>query len=484
MDASNSNRPNVIVFFTDQQRWDSSGLHGNPLELMPNFDRLARAGTHVAKSFTCQPVCGPARACLQTGTYATTTGCHINGIALPTDRKQFPSLASCFNQAGYRTGYIGKWHLAGQQGLGAAGERGAIKAGYRGDYTDWLAVEALEFSVDEYHTILYDNDNKPIHLPGYRTDACTDAAIRYVDAHKHEPFFLMVSYIEPHHQNDKDDYPAPNGYRERYTDRWTPPDLHSTLPHWHHKPGEGERTLQGGSAPQHLGGYWGMVKRLDEALGRLIDTLITLDLLDNTIVLFTSDHGCHFKTRNSEYKRSCHESSIRVPTMLHGGPFTGGGELSQLVSLVDLPPTLLDACNIPIPATMQGRSILPLVNKDARAAADWPEEVFVQISESQVGRAVRTQRWKYGVTAPDKHPNKDSGSDVYVDQYLYDLKYDPYELRNLVNVDNFEPVLQVMRERLVRRMTQAGEKAPRIDPHPGPKTPGGQRKPKPAEIHQ
>ena len=105
-------RPNVIVFFTDQQRHDASGLHGNPLGLMPNFDRLARAGTHVAHSFTCQPVCGPARACLQTGTYATTHGVIYNGLT-PWDAG-LPSLADYFNDAGYQTGYIGKWHLSGK----------------------------------------------------------------------------------------------------------------------------------------------------------------------------------------------------------------------------------------------------------------------------------------------------------------------------------------------------------------------------------
>lgn len=84
MQGRNSNRPNVIVFFTDQQRWDTSGLHGNPLELTPNFDRMAQRGTHVRRSFTCQPVCGPARSCLQTGLYATTSGCFRNGIPLPT----------------------------------------------------------------------------------------------------------------------------------------------------------------------------------------------------------------------------------------------------------------------------------------------------------------------------------------------------------------------------------------------------------------
>src|SRR4029077_20679895 len=82
-DQASSARPNVVVFFTDQQRWDCSGLHGNPLDLMPNFDRMAQAGTHVAQSFTCQPVCGPARSCLQTGLYATNSGCWRNGIPLP-----------------------------------------------------------------------------------------------------------------------------------------------------------------------------------------------------------------------------------------------------------------------------------------------------------------------------------------------------------------------------------------------------------------
>ncbi|MEZ4559755.1 MAG: sulfatase-like hydrolase/transferase [Caldilineaceae bacterium] len=169
-----------------------------------------------------------------------------------------------------------------------------------------------------------------------------------------------------------------------------------------------------------------MVKRLDEALGRLLDALRSLDLLDDTVVLFTTDHGNHFKTRNSEYKRSCHEASIRLPTAIQGPGFDGGGRLNQLVSLVDLPPTLLDAAGLPIPESMEGRSILPLAQRED--VADWPEEVFVQISEAQVGRAVRTKRWKYCVDAPDKHGSRDPGADVYVEQYLYDLESDPYEL--------------------------------------------------------
>ena len=114
----------------------------------------------------------------------------------------------------------------------------------------------------------------------------------------------------------------------------------------------------GGSTSEHLPGYLGMVKRLDEAFGRLVEALYSLKLLDDTIILFTSDHGCHFKTRNDEYKRSCHEASIRVPTLFHGPGFAESRCYDGLVSLIDLPPTLLDAAGIEVPATMQGRSVL------------------------------------------------------------------------------------------------------------------------------
>ncbi|HTL28343.1 MAG TPA: sulfatase-like hydrolase/transferase, partial [Tepidisphaeraceae bacterium] len=272
-----TDRPNVIVFFTDQQRWDTTGVHGNPLDLTPNFDRMARAGTGVHYSFTCQPVCGPARMCLQTGMYQNRTGGYRNNIPLPPNVK---TLAHHFKNGGYRTGYIGKWHLATQE---------PVPPDARGGYDDWLASNILEFTSDAYRCEVFDNDNQRVRLPGYRVDGLTDAAIRYVDAKKQHPFFLFLSFIEPHHQNHIDDYPAPEGYRERYAARWMPPDL----------------AALGGSAHQHIGGYFGQVKRLDEALGRLLDALTSLGLRENTIVLFTSDHGCHFRTRNAEYKRSC-----------------------------------------------------------------------------------------------------------------------------------------------------------------------------------
>jgi arylsulfatase A-like enzyme len=449
MSAQQSGRPNVIVFLTDQQRWDTTGLHGNPLDLTPTLDRFARRGTHVAVACSAQPVCGPARSVLQTGLWATTSGCFRNDVPLPRDQR---TIAHAFAEAGYATAYVGKWHLA---------DRDPVPPEQRGGYRSWLASNILEFTSEAYRTVMYDEAGEPVRLPGYRVDAVTDAAIRFVDAHRREPFFLFLSLLEPHHQNRLDDYVAPDGYRERYRGRWIPPDL----------------AALGGSTHQHIAGYYGMVKRIDEAFGRLLDALKSLGLDGQTVVAFTSDHGCHFKTRNGEYKRSCHEASIRVP-MAFGGPgFEGGGELRDPIGQIDFAPTLLDAAGIPVPAAMQGGPLLPLVRGEGDGR---PGEAFVQISESAVSRAIRTRRWKYAVADPDKDGHRDPASDRYVETELYDLETDPYELTNLAGWQSHGEVAASLRERLVRRMVAAGEAAPRIEP--APPRPSGQRRVDPEEV--
>ncbi|WP_378787254.1 sulfatase-like hydrolase/transferase [Nonomuraea fastidiosa] len=420
-------RPNVIVVFTDQQRWDTVG------PLTPNLDRMARHGTQATVALTPQPVCAPARAALQTGRYPTTTGVHRNGRVLPPEER---TLAHHFGAAGDATGYIGKWHLAGQE---------PVPEHQRGGYQSWLAANALEHTSDAYRTIVFDEANEPVMLPGYRSDALVDAAVRFVADHADEPFFLFLSFLEPHHQNELDNYPAPDGYEERYQGTWMPPDL-ATL---------------GGTAHRHMGGYLGQVKRLDEGLGRLLDALRSMDLLDDTIVAYTSDHGNHFKTRNAEYKRSCHDASLRVPLALRGPGFDGGGAISRPVSTIDLPPTLLDAAGLPVPEEMQGRSFLPLLRDPG---ADWPEEVFFQVSESEVGRGIRTSRWKYYAVAEDADPWDDPAAARYREQALYDVVNDPYELVNLAGHASHAQVAAELRERLVRRIVAAGEAEPVIEP--------------------
>ena len=397
-----TNKPNIIVFFTDQQRWDTSGLHGNPLSLMDNFDRGAQEGTHIFNSFSCQPVCGPARASFQTGMYATKTGNYRNHI--PLDKK-LKTMAQMLSEQGYETGYIGKWHL---------GSSDPVKKEERGGYDYWLGSNLLEFTSDSYDTIVYDRENNKIKLPGYRIDSIVDAAIRYINDHQTKPFFLFISLIEPHHQNHTDDYPPPIGYREKYAGRWIPPDLASLS----------------GSTHQHLAGYYGMVKRIDEAYGRMLDSLISLKMQDNTVTIFTSDHGNNFKTRNNEYKRSCHDSSIRVPTSIVGNIFDQGGRIKELISILDINATILDLAGVSIPDYHDGKSIIPLLSLNKES---WTKEIFVQISESQVARAIRTKRWKLCIEDPKADPWNDSYSKNYNELLNQAIRHTGYDTDNLVS---------------------------------------------------
>lgn len=429
-----TDQPNVLVVFTDQQRWDTCGCYGNEMNLTPNLDALASRGTRMVRAFTCQPVCGPARASLQTGLFATATGVHVNGPALPTD---IPTLAKAFNKAGYDTGYIGKWHLSHTK-------TDAVPQELRGGYSHWLGVDTLEHSSHPYEGTLWDADNQPVTFENqYRVDFLTDRAIDFLGADRDNPFLLFLSFLEPHQQNDWNRLVAPEGYARRYSECYVPPDLH-----------EGQGDWQ-----EQLPDYYGMVARIDECLGRLMETLQERGLADNTIVLFTSDHGCHFRTRNAEYKRSCHEASIRVPMVLAGGAFDDGGAVEEMVSLVDVPPTLLSAAGVEQPAAMHGGDMTPLVRGQNDA---WANEVFLQISESHVGRAIRTERWKYCVIAPDAERHAPA-AEHYRDHHLYDLQADPHEQENLIGRDGYAEIAEQLRSRIKARMVAAGEDEPTIE---------------------
>ena len=179
------------------------------------------------------------------------------------------------------------------------------------------------------------------------------------------------------------------------------------------------------------------------------DALISLGLEENTIVAFTTDHSCHFKTRNDEYKRSCHESSTRIPLAFTGGEFTGGGEIRDLVSLVDLPPTLLDAAGIDVPAEMEGYSIMPLIRREP---SERPDDVFIQISEDIAGRSIRYGRWKYAVRHVNEADRRNPSPTRYQEDFLYDLYADPYELDNRLGLSSLSDVTAELRERLKARI--------------------------------
>ncbi len=431
-----SMKPNIIFYFSDQQRWDTVNE-----KLTPNLMKLAGEGIFYENAFTCQPVCGPARACLQTGVYATENGSFRNGIPLCDDIKP---LAEYFNENGYKTAYIGKWHLA--SGKGFSCETSAIPGEKRGGYKDyWRAADVLEFTSHGYDGYVFDGDNNKIEFKGYRADCINDFALDFIDkTDSSEPFFMFISQIEPHHQNDHKRYEGFRETVESYKDYPIPEDL----------------SFLKGDYESCYPDYLSCINRLDYNVGRLADKLREKGIYDNTVIIYTSDHGSHFRTRNSEYKRSCHDSCTHIPMIISGGAFKGGKKYDGLVSLIDIPPTLLDIAEIEIPESYKGIPLSKTISGEAIH-----DEVFIQISESQVGRCIRTKKYKYSVRAfAQGWLNADSKH--YFEDYLYDLENDPCEKNNLVRSAYYKGVRLELRKKLQAQMVKANEEAPKIYPNP------------------
>ncbi len=441
---------NILFLFSDQQRWDTVSCYGRPIfpGLTPNLDQLASEGVRFEHAFTPQPVCGPTRACLQTGVYATETGCFKNNIALPLDAV---TIAKLFSEAGYETAYAGKWHLASD--LEHNFHQKPIPPERRGGYKDyWVASDVLEFTSHGYEGYLFDANNQRVDFEGYRVDRTADLVLDYLKQYgagqRARPFFMFASFIEPHHQNDLDRFIGPMGSKQRFKDYNVPADLAETDGDWR----------------KQMPDYLGCCASLDENVGRIRATLAELGLAENTLVIYTSDHGCHFRTRNGEYKRSPQDETIRVPLIVSGPGFRGGKVAKELVSLLDLPPTVLAAAGVEPPTHFRGR---PLQGVAEGKVPNWPEDVFVQISESYIGRAIRTARWKYSVWVPPDSPWAGCAapsSDRYVEHCLYDLEADPDERHNLIAEPSLAGVRQELAARLLRRMQEANEPVAKIEP--------------------
>ena len=438
---------NIIFYFTDQQRWDTCGCFGQPLDITPNLDALAREGVKFDNAFSPQPVCGPCRALFQTGKYPTETGCFRNNIMLPAGVK---TLGQYIEEAGYETAYIGKWHLASDGELEKPPSIDhtvtAIPRELRGGYTGfWRAADVLEFTSHGYDGFVFDENDRRVDFKGYRADCINDMALEFLDGYTGEkPFFMTISQIEPHHQNDRKHYEGPEGSKERFRDFILPEDLKAL----------------GGNAAEEYPDYLGQCASLDENLGRLVAKLKEKGLYENTVILFASDHGSHFLTRNrdehlngyDDYKRSCHDACLHVPLVIAGGPYRGGRTVEELVSTASLPKTILALAGVDVGGAMIGENLLDVVEKKAD---NRPNEIFAQISESRVGRCIRTARYTYSVYAPGVNGGEAAASDRYADDFLYDMEQDPHQLNNVVTDPAYAQVKAELRARLLDWIWQA-----------------------------
>ncbi len=438
--ATPGHRPNIVIVISDQFRADVLGCMGlNPMHLTPNLDAMARRGVLFRQAISNQPVCAPARATMFTGQYPARHGVWKNGLGLKPDAV---TLAGTLRQQGYTANYIGKWHLSAQTPTDRMS--GPVPMASRGGFADfWEASNALEMTSHPFEGDMYDGDGNPLHFSGeYRADFLTDRAIRFMKEkrQKDRPFLLVVSYLEVHHQNDLDLFVPPKKYADAYNNPWVPQDLRPLPGNW----------------PSQLPGYYGCVKGIDDAVGTLLASLKEQGIDQDTIVLFTSDHGCHFRTRNAEYKRSPHESSIHIPLIAQGPGFDRAMEIQELVSQVDFAPTLLEAAGVAVPASMQGRSALPLLSRKH----DWRDEVYIEVSESLTGRALRAPQWTYAVAIPSRA----ASSPRYNEYLLYDRYADPYQQVNLAGRAEVREISKSLRARLIERIVKSGGPKPAIDP--------------------
>lgn len=430
---------NIIFYFSDQQRWDTINE-----EITPNLCELASEGVLFENEFTCQPVCGPARACLQTGTYATQNGCWSNAIPLPSGTK---TLAEYFNEAGWQTAYIGKWHLGSDKlpGMGIHCENSAVPKERQGGYQYWRAADCLEFTSHGYDGYVFDESGNKIEFKGYRADKINDFALEFLDnRNKSKPFFMFVSQLEPHHQNDHRRF---EGYKD-------------TVNNYKNYPIPADLSFLKGDYKEMYPDYISAINRLDYNFGKLVRKLKELGIYEDTVLIYSSDHGCHFKTRNLEYKRSCHDSCIHTPLIIKGGGFNGGKLEKRLVSLIDIPPTLLSLAEIPIPSEYTGFDLTKQIENKSEAR----KCVFMQISESQCGRAIRTSDYMYSVRDLCPGGGFRPSSKVYFEDYLYDLKKDPNEKTNLVKSPENAEIRQDLKYMLIDEMKAAGEEEPVILP--------------------
>ncbi len=417
LNCTRSKRPNVILIFPDQMRASAMGCSGNHDVLTPNLDRMAADGA-LLQTFSNTPVCGPARACILTGQYAHQHGIVTNDLRL---RPEKITLAEVFGENGYRTGFIGKWHLDG-----GPKQPGYVPPERRQGFGFWAANECSHKHFDSQY---FKGDSpSPVPIKQFETEIWFDEAQKFITGQAGVPFFLTIAVGPPHNP-----YKAPDKYEQLYS-----PENLTMRPNWE-SVGAGTRKA--------VAGYYAMVTAIDDRIGRLLHHLDALDLSDDTIVLFTSDHGDMLGSHGRIYKRQPWEESIKVPGILRWPGKIKPQQPAGLFTTVDMAPTLLDLCGIPVPDTMTGRSLKPMLLGESAG----PDTAFFQIfgpcnwQDVPAGwRAIRTQRYLYARFAGKPW-------------VLYDLRNDPYQTTNLVSDPQFKKLGDDLDNRLMTWMERQND---------------------------
>lgn len=422
-------QPNILYVFADQWRASAFGYAGDPNVKTPNLDAFAREGVNFRKAVSGIPVCCPARATLISGQRPLSHGVFLNDVCLPHDRK---SIAHRFKEAGYATAYVGKWHIEGH------GRESFIPPERQRGFDYW---KVLECTHNYNHSGYFEgNDSTMKFWDGYDAEAQTSDVCEYIRERKSQdkPFLMMLSWGPPHNPYDT----APERFRAMYqADNISlPPNVPVELAE---------------QARNDLAGYYAHCTALDHQFQRLRDALRECGLEDNTILVFTSDHGDMLCSQGGTRKQKPWSESAHVPFLIRWpeGGVNGGRGTDALMDVLDHQPTLLDLCGLPIDTALEGRSFASAalgqeaVDPDYAAllACYHPFGEWHRGAGGKEYRGLRTQRYTYAETRDGPW-------------LLYDNENDPCQLVNLVNERSCQLVRRELSAKLHAELERQGDR--------------------------
>jgi len=400
--------PNVVLVMTDDQGYGDLGCHGNPIIRTPNIDRLYGQSVHLT-DFHVSPTCSPTRAALMTGRYCNRTGVWHTIMGRSLLRRDEKTMANVFAAGGYRTAIFGKWHLGDNypfrpqdRGFQEVLVHGGGGVGQTPDY--WG---------NDYFDDTYRHNGQPEKFTGYCTDVWFDGALRFIEANKDRPFFCYIPTNAPH---------GPFNVAEKYSAPYRDKNVPSAA-------------------------FYGMIENIDENMGRLMAKLKSLDIEDNTILIFMTDNGTAAgvaTNRQGEVtkgtgagmrgrKGSEYDGGHRVPCFIRwpAGGLEGARDVGRLTAHMDILPTLIEMCGLDKPAgvTFDGDSLVPLLNGQA---GTWPERTLVVDSQ----RVENPEKWRQSAVMTDRWR-------LINGKELYDMTADPGQKEDVAG--DHPPVVDKLR---------------------------------------
>jgi choline-sulfatase len=426
------NRPNILFILTDQHRHDFAGFAGHETVQTPNLDRLAAAGMVFSNAYCQNPLCVPSRSSLLTGKYSRNIGIYENQDILDPDAITFPSLLS---QNGYRTCLIGKAHFNGDQ------YHGYQQRPYGDIFGQAHQPDPRRDSSESgLGGMIKNSGPSGIPLPLTQTEICTAETAKWLQEHTalypEQPFMLSVNFDKPH-------FPmrAPEKYLSRYRGRIKPKKIADEqfdrqVP-FVKRAAEVFGGFDAETEIRAIEGYCACIEWVDDAIGRILNVLKYLELQENTIVIYSSDHGELAGQYGAWNKTLFFDACNKVPLIISCPGKFSAGRSDELVGLIDICPTLCDIAGIDIPRECDGESVLPILlgNGQMTREAIFSESAFLGAPQ-YAGCMIRQGRWKYN---------------YYLDgaEELYDMAEDPLELNNLAADINHADLKKALKQRLI-----------------------------------